>query len=170
MHLSWKFDEKSSVSWQIGCTDFKFPWNVFVHQEENSFKAVIILKLHFNPPFALVCIIIYLYYNFSGSIKARCKIHLPDHLLGKCKETGTNERNESKCFTVIMLFSEGEKWRSFLRLTYPSLFKTKVNLSWETTLLRLTWIAYIQQNTVNLNIPELESNFVSDLQKKIKRS
>lgn len=95
-----------------------------------SFKAVIILKLHFNPPFALACIIIYLHYNFSGSIKACGKIHLPDHLLGKSKKTGTNERNESKCFTVMMLFLEGEKWRSFLRLTYPSLFKTKLNLNW----------------------------------------
>lgn len=96
-----------------------------------SFKAVIILKPHFNPPFALVCIIIYLYYIFSGSIKACHKIHLPDQLLGKCKERGTNERNSSKCFTVIMLhFSGGEKWRSFLRLTYPSLFKSKLNLNW----------------------------------------
>lgn len=74
-----------------------------------SLKAVIILKLDFNPPFALVCTIIYLCYNFSGPIKAFRKIHLPDHLLGKRKETGTNERNESECFTAIMLFPKGEK-------------------------------------------------------------
>lgn len=124
------------IWWQIICflTErlhwLQIPTKCFCPPGRKTFALLQWSFSNFNPPFDLVCIIIYLYYNFSGSIKACCKIHLLYHLLGKCKETGTNERNESKCFTVTMLFSEGEKWRSFLRLTYPSLFKTKLNLNW----------------------------------------